>query len=62
MIIAALVFEAGICRDDPNKLLTYPLRQLLFWYDLCVGWRGEVKKASEQQARKQSFSQRQFSR
>lgn len=61
MVVAALVFEAGLCRDDPNRILTYPIRQLLFWYDLCVGWRKEVAKASEEQTSKQR-SQRGFSR
>ena len=61
MIIASLVFgEPGICRGDPNIILNYPLRQLLFWFDLCIGWRKEVTKATElQQSRQQqarSFS------
>lgn len=62
MIVAALVFEAGLCRDDPNRILTYPIRQLLFWYDLCVGWRREVAKATEEQASRQRSNTRQFSR
>ena len=49
MVIAGLVFEAGVCRDDPNRLLTYPVRQLLFWYDLCVAWRKEMAKTQKRQ-------------
>ena len=50
MVVAALVFEAGICRDDPNRLLAYPIRQLLFWYDLCVAWRKAMAKEQDKQA------------
>lgn len=49
MVIAGLVFEAGVCRDNPNHLLTYPVRQLLFWYDLCVAWRKEMAKQQKRQ-------------
>jgi hypothetical protein len=56
MVIAALVFEAGVCRDDPNRLLTYPLRQLLFWYDLCVAWRTAMNKETEKLQRQERQS------
>jgi hypothetical protein len=57
MVIAGLVFEAGVCRDDPNRLLTYPVRQLLFWYDLCVAWRSEMAKANKRQEQTQQRAQ-----
>lgn len=50
MVVAFLVFEVGLCRDDPNSILRYPLHQLLFWFDLCVGWRKESTKAADRQA------------
>lgn len=60
MIVASLVFgEPGICRDDPSRILRLPIRQLLFWFDLCTGWRKEVSKVTEQQQARQP---RQFSR
>jgi len=65
LIIAALVFEVGVCRDDPQRLLSYPLRHLLFWYDLCVAWRKEMNKETEKQQKQQQRQQavtRPFSR
>jgi hypothetical protein len=52
------VFEAGLCRDDPNRILRYPLHQLLFWFDLCIGWRKESTKAAERQAQQAAAAPR----
>lgn len=62
MVIAALVFEAGLCRDDPDKLLAMPIKRILFWYDLCVGWRREQNAAQEKQRAEAERRARFFSR
>lgn len=58
MVVAFLVFEAGLCRDDPKRILSYPLHQLLFWFDLCVGWRKESTKMTEKQQREAQAASR----
>jgi hypothetical protein len=50
MVVAALVYEMGICRDDPERLLAMPIQRILFWYDLAVGWR-KVQTDSQQKQR-----------
>ena len=62
MIVAFLAFEAGFCRDDPARLLQMPLRHLLFWYDLYIGWREKKAEVQAKAQAKQQFRARSFSR
>jgi len=62
MIIAALLFDQGLCRDDPHRLLRMTIREILYWYDLGVAWRAKVE---EQRARAETLarsSMRRFQR
>jgi len=59
MIIASLVFETGLCRDDPQRLLRMTIRELFYWFDLSVGWQKKKQEMRDQaQARSRSFSRR----
>lgn len=41
------MFELGICRDDPHKLLEMPIGEILYWYDLGLKWRELKNKANK---------------
>ena len=62
MIVAFLAFEVGFCRDDPDRLMQMPLRHLLFWYDLYIGWREKKAEIQAKAEAKQRFQTRSFSR
>ena len=61
-VVAFLAFEASFCNDDPSRLLRMPLRELMFWYNLAVGWRKLKNEAQAKASQQQQFRNRSFSR
>jgi hypothetical protein len=42
-----MVFEFGLCRDDPSAVLKLPLRQLRWWYDIGLAWKTAMNNATK---------------
>lgn len=50
----ALVFEWGLCRENPDRLLAMPLSRINFWAEMASEWndyKADISRRRQQRQR-----------